>query len=94
MDTPDPGAPASAPMPVQVSLSMGSGAPKGPPVRFHSIIDALPSIALAGGFWMLIFHAVPAPNHELVSNVVAGLLGFVTRGAITRAGGPGQGPAQ
>lgn len=92
MTTDAPDAPAATP--VQVSLSLGSGGPKAPPVRFNSLIDALPSIALAGGFWMLIFNAVPAANHDLVSNVVAGLLGFVTRGALTHAGGAGQGSAQ
>lgn len=83
---------ATASTPVQVSLSFGAN---GPAVRFHALIDALPSIALAIGFWMLIIHAVPKDNHDLVSNALAGLLGFVTRGIVQRATtATGQGAGQ
>lgn len=47
--------------------------------KTRDIIHAGPILILATALFILLFTPVPLPNKELVSSIIAGLLGFLSR---------------
>lgn len=83
--TPPVAAPPVAPTPAP---SGQKARPHRTPVWYHAVIAGTPSLALAGGFLAMIFHAVPKDNHDYVIAIVSGLLGYLTHAAASAAKKP------